>query len=154
MNEPVVPVEIVRRVRDHEIRPRVTDQLIEPPHELVHREIFDATRALVVEHDQARADQVRRGTRFSAALLVRRRDRDDGHRDLGALGSQPCEQAAGADLEIIGVGSERQHAAILVLEDPIHAATRRAPLRLSALRSPQLNRRSRNPRCASNPREG
>jgi len=96
-------------VRDHEIRVNVGDQLIHPADELVHRDVLDARRLLVVDEAQLRADRLRADLGLAAPALVVVRDRHDRHGDGGALLDESGEQATRADLEVIRVCTECEH---------------------------------------------
>jgi len=150
MDEPMVPVEVVGRVRDDEVGSSVTDDRVESPHELVHRDILDAG-ALIVKNDDLCRELASTGDGLCVALFSITRDRDNYHRDIRPLRCQASEQSTRTNFEIIGVRADREHRAASRSKDSVHTHLRsragwpRSNSK-SALRSPQLRSRSKKPR--------
>ena len=116
VDEAVIPVQVVRRVRDHEIGPDVADDLsIRRTSSCIGmsstRHGFSSLRMnSLAPRTSAPALRLgacarRRGSGSRRPPSSPRRPRRD----------EPREQAAGADLEIVGVRAEREHAAALLL---------------------------------------
>src|SRR5262245_43965214 len=124
VDQAMVPVQVVVRVGDDEVGPEVGDQRVEAADQLVHRDVLDPAGALRYEDHQPRAELLRPRLSLGEPLLDAVGDRDDGHRHLGALVGEPGQEAAGADLEVVRVGPERDDAArFSFVEDTVHRIT-------------------------------
>ena len=151
----------LRRVRDHEVGADVADDLVEPAHQLVHRDVLDAARLVVEQDEELGVDDAAPAVRLGVALLDVVRDRDDRHRDArrpraasrASSPPAPTSRSSGwapnASTRPPSSSSRRFMASVL-------PAMRRSPVgdRMSRLAGPQLKSRSRKPRCGTKPSPG
>src|SRR5204863_2458010 len=101
-------------------------------------------------------DDLGGGLGLELALLGLTRNGDHGERHFGTVVGEPCGEAAGTDLDVVGMCAEQQYATTTFFEDAIHAALRSAvgcvrSNRMSRLAGPQLRTRSRKPRWLAKP---
>jgi hypothetical protein len=117
----VILVDVVRAVHDHEIGVHRRELVVEARDERVYREIFDARLGLGIGQDEADPEVLGRTRGLGPTDRVAVRDRGDVKRDRSTAAGELGDQAAGPDLDVVGVRADRERLAYVI---PLESALR------------------------------